>query len=246
MASSSSRYLLLALCLAALQLASLASVQGELRTDGLCVNGTKHKTRPSPEGSDYAECHNYKQSSCCTANFTKVLAQATVTHIENFHWGRCGNLSKACEDFMIHVECFYRCSPNAVHWEGEFSSSITGVPICSGFCDDWFAACRREMSCATNWIFDYNTTASGENYCSTDSTCMTWEQRYGNATSMCNTLWGTSFKYTSDTANCIQLNGTNLLMRNTEVVNRLFSSGSTPLPLPVAVLLAVLALALLA
>ena len=73
-----------------------------------CLEGEKHKEVPSPEGDDYKACLAYRDRTCCTAKFTEQLAQATVTSIDNFHWNRCGALSKSCEAFMIHVECFYR------------------------------------------------------------------------------------------------------------------------------------------
>ncbi|XP_065197887.1 riboflavin-binding protein-like [Sycon ciliatum] len=230
---------MLVACLAGMCVVSRASAQARYRTDGLCIQGGRHKARASPEGAGYSECFNYQQNSCCTANFTRILAAATVVSVDNFHWGRCGNLSQACEDFMIHIECFYRCSPNAAHWEGQFPSSIAGVPLCSGFCDDWWSACRQQLSCATNWLFDYNTTDDGENFCRTDSQCLTWEDRYGNASNMCNTLWGASFTYTTDPVDCVELNGTNLVARNSEVARRLLLTGavSSVQAMPIVVLL---------
>ena len=213
------------LVIAGFYLLSLADGQ-VVRTDGLCIKGGRHKERPSSEVG-FRECHQYQSNSCCFANFTNILAAATVTSIDNFHWGRCGNLSSQCEDFMIHIECFYRCSPNAANWEGSFPASISGVPICADFCNDWFAACRNEMSCATNWLRDYNTTASGENFCRNDAQCQTWEQRYSNARNLCNQLWGASFIYTDDPSRCIQLNGTNLVERNANISQQILPTATT-------------------
>ena len=53
-----------------------------------CLPGNKHKDSPSPEGPQYAACHSWQQSSCCTAEFTQQLSMAMVTNIDGFHWNR--------------------------------------------------------------------------------------------------------------------------------------------------------------
>ena len=77
---------------------------------GQCLPGDKHKelASPEPEGPDYKQCLQWESSSCCTAEFTQVLAEANVTNIDGFHWNRCGDLSQRCQDFFIQIECFYR------------------------------------------------------------------------------------------------------------------------------------------
>ena len=198
-----------------------------LRTDNKCLKGANHKEFASPEGPEYAACHQFQTKSCCTANFTEKLATATVTRIDNFHWDRCGALSKRCEEFMIAVECFYRCSPNVIHWEGTFPSSLNRVPVCHQFCDDWYEACKAEMSCASNWITGFNRTSDGSNLCRDDSSCQTWEQRYGNSRTMCDVMWGQSFRYTTDTTMCLHINGTvDFVEKNAQAVNRILGSSA--------------------
>ena len=55
-----------------------------------CLSGGKHKIVSSPENDEYAECFDYRESSCCTANFTKQLSQSTVEYIRDgndiFNW----------------------------------------------------------------------------------------------------------------------------------------------------------------
>ena len=71
----------------------------------------------------------------------------------------------------MEIECFYRCSPNIAHWAGVFESSLNFVPICQNYCLNWFEACADDMSCATNWITDWNTFDNGTNVCEASSTC---------------------------------------------------------------------------
>ena len=44
------------------------------------------------------------------------------------------------------------------------------VPICSGYCNDWFDACKDDMTCVQNWLsgFNYSTNV---NTCPAQSTC---------------------------------------------------------------------------
>jgi hypothetical protein len=64
--------------------------------------------------------------------------------------------------------------------------------VCSGFCDDWFAACKNDYTCVSDWRNDF--VYDGRSYtCPLGYSCRTFQQRYGNGTNMCNTMWGTSF-----------------------------------------------------
>ena len=77
---------------------------------GECLPGDKHKelASPEPEGPGYAACLQWREETCCTAEFTQQLEEATVTNIDGFHWNRCGDLSPSCQEFFVRVECFYR------------------------------------------------------------------------------------------------------------------------------------------
>ena len=76
----------------------------------------------------------------------------------------------------MEIECFYRCSPNTAHWEGLFPSSLNHLPLCSDYCDAWFQACAADMSCAANWISDFNVTDDEINYCRADAQCSRFDQ----------------------------------------------------------------------
>ena len=52
--------------------------------------------------------------------------------------------------------------------------TVSGVPVCKSFCDDWFDACRDAKTCAMNWKDDYNKT--GGVSCKVNSTCKTFRE----------------------------------------------------------------------
>ena len=106
----------------------------------VCLTGIFHKPKPGPESADYKACHLFKNSTCCTAEFTQQLAVPAVKKIGNFSWVQCSQekLSPKCEEFMKEVECFYQCSPNVGYWKGQYQGSFKHVPVCASFCDQWY------------------------------------------------------------------------------------------------------------
>ena len=44
------------------------------------------------------------------------------------------------------------------------------VPICSKYCDDWFEACKDDMTCAQDWLNGFNFTSNVYS-CPTSSSC---------------------------------------------------------------------------
>lgn len=57
------------------------------------------------------------------------------------------------------------CSPNVAHWKHpEFPSALLQLPVCREFCDEWYAACADDSTCAVNWITDW-VYENGENHC---------------------------------------------------------------------------------
>ena len=209
----------------------VSSVHGKLDSPR-CLTGQFHKSKPGPETSDYKACHAYRNSTCCTADFTKQLAVSPIVKIGNFSWTLCNmsRLSKPCEDYMKEVECFYQCSPNVGYWKGQFRGSFVGVPLCSSFCDSWFDACKNDLTCAKNWITDFDYDQNGNNKCKNPN-CQSYSQVYKNGTELCNAMWGTSFKYTVSTKpnDCMHLTGINsgsdpnILKKNTMVAERYHS-----------------------
>lgn len=171
---------------------------------GKCLPGAKHKESPSAEES-MAACKSYKDASCCTSDFTRQLATPPIKKVGNFSWTPCNKtLSTKCEAFMVMVECFYRCSHNAYFWKNPyFTSAITKAPVCSGFCDGWFDACKDDLTCAKNWITDFKMEA-GVNNCK--QPCKNFSDYYANGKDLCESMWGASFVYKK--TNCLQMNFT--------------------------------------
>lgn len=190
----------------------LGSVYGKLQP-AQCLTGEFHKANPGPETNDYKACLAYKDKTCCTADFTKQLARSPVK-IGNFSWNTCSTpLSSNCEAYMKEVECFYQCSPNVGYFKGAYKGSFTGVPICSTFCDAWFDACKSDLTCAKNWITDFDQNAAKENKCKPTSPCKSFSDVYGNAEGLCQEMWGASFKYVKSKVehDCMHLNASDPL-----------------------------------
>lgn len=193
---------------------------------GSCLPGNKHKAKPSPEGPEYKACLIFKESSCCTANFTNQLAKPVIRNIGNFNWTLCGTLSKKCQDFMVGVECFYSCSPYVAHWgDKDEIQAFNDAPVCTHYCDDWFEACKDDKTCAKNWIkgFDW---ASGGNRCKPGSSCKTFKDTFVNGEGLCQNMWDDSFKYTEPGSPCLHFNFSGPHNPNKEAVVKIF--GGTP------------------
>ena len=190
-----------------------------------CLAGDKHKDSLAPEESLFA-CQAYTQNSCCTRNFTKQLANSPIRKIDGFSWTPCNNtLSPKCEAFMVSIECFYRCSHNTIYWENpDFPSAMLNAPICAGFCDDWFDACKDDLTCAKNWLTDFNTTGPGNaNTCK--NPCRNFSDYYSGGKDLCESMWGSSFVYKE--TDCLQLNFTGP-NPNDKLVEKLFGgNGNT-------------------
>ena len=54
-----------------------------------------------------------------------------------------------------------------------------------------------------DWLadFDYHI-IHGNNMCPENSTCVTFEEQYGDGRGLCNAMWGDAFFYSEDETNC--------------------------------------------
>ena len=192
-----------------------------------CLPGANHKETPSPENAMLA-CQAYKENSCCSSDFTKQLATSPIKKIGDFSWTQCNNtLSHKCEKFMVNVECFYRCSHNAIFWKNPcYPSAISKAPVCSSFCDAWFDACKDDLTCAKNWATGFNMTAGNVNTCK--GPCRNFSDFYSNGKDLCESMWGSSFVYTEET-DCLKLNFT-APNPNDKLVEKLFGEQGTEKP----------------
>ncbi|XP_066271707.1 uncharacterized protein [Branchiostoma lanceolatum] len=190
------RYLLVVFSVLACSFAGHPEVEYPGGLQSGCLPGGKHKDAPSPE-TGLGVCKDYSDSSCCSADITRQLSVTPIVEVDGFRWDNCGTLSKRCQDYMVHVECFYRCSPNLATWAAPYPSAVRGVPVCSQFCDDWMEACREDLTCADNWITGWKIEEGGINKCRKEERCRTFAEVFRNGRGLCESLWGQSFTYES-------------------------------------------------
>lgn len=187
-----------------------------------CLPGNNHKKYASAEENLLA-CKAYKNNSCCTSDFTRQLVPPPVKSIYNFSWTPCNNtLSARCEAFLVLIECFYRCSPDAIYWENpDFPSAIKKAPICASFCDEWYDACRYDLTCGRNWLTDFNVSADGVNTCK--QPCKNFSAYFTNGKDLCEGKWGQTFVYKENDVDCLKMNITSP-NQNDEVVKKRLSN----------------------
>ncbi|XP_013411266.1 riboflavin-binding protein [Lingula anatina] len=216
--SSIKYFYVLAVIAAAAQLSS-ATFQ---RRDE-CLAGVNHKSRPGPEPYLRA-CRTYRNSACCTPQFTRQLAASPITKVGDTNWNLCGQLSARCERHMVATECFYRCSPNIVHWASpNYPAATVRVPICASDCDAWFDACKDDFTCAENWLTDWNFTKSGEKQCK--GPCKTFAETYKDGRGLCQKMWALSLDYSTDSNRCMKLKWDGRQGNpNNDAVQRIFQS----------------------
>lgn len=187
-----------------------------------CLPGNNHKKYASAEENLLA-CKAYKNNSCCTSDFTRQLVPSPIKSIYNFSWTPCNNtLSARCEAFLVLIECFYRCSPDAIYWENpDFPSAIKKAPICASFCDEWYDACRYDLTCGRNWLTDFNVSADGVNTCK--QPCKNFSAYFTNGKDLCEGKWGQTFVYKENDVDCLKMNITSP-NQNDEVVKKRLSN----------------------
>jgi len=164
-----------------------------------CLNGKRQKEKPSAE-SNLAACQRYSEFGCCNAKTTNYIAKEDQK-MGSFSWNLCGQLSPSCHKFMRRMECFYQCSPYTWLWQHPTrKGGMQKVPVCGSFCDDWFSACKDDMTCAKDWLDDFEkeekeTKKSVRNKCPKDSKCRKFSEVFENGKAMCNQMWGDSLDY---------------------------------------------------
>ncbi|XP_053152968.1 retbindin isoform X2 [Hemicordylus capensis] len=165
--------------------------------EGHCLPGGKHKASPSPEGQ-LGVCQLYAENACCSSEVTQDLSKAN-----DIYWNRCGSLSRRCEEHLQQLECFYLCSPIAAQWpHPQRPTAVRAVPLCESFCNQWYEACKEDLTCARNWLTDWRWGPDGNN-CSQD--CISYGQMYRDGKELCKTIWDDSFTVSKDPCECLTL-----------------------------------------
>ena len=82
------------------------------------------------------------------------------------------------------------------------NGTLSQVPVCASYCERWFEACRTDLTCVEDWLLDFNFDEFSFNTCPDNSSCITFEQQYGDARGLCNRMWGDAYYYSEDENNC--------------------------------------------
>ena len=82
------------------------------------------------------------------------------------------------------------------------NGALYRVPVCASYCERWFEACRTDLTCVEDWLGNFNFDDFSRNTCPVNSSCITFEQQYGNARNLCNRMWGDEYFYSEDEDNC--------------------------------------------
>ena len=92
---------------------------------------------------------------------------------------------------------------------GYFEINKTGaydkVPVCSSYCNNWFEACKDDMTCVDNWLDNFiQAIEEGMNTCPRppNESCMTFGEVYVDGRGLCNRLWKSTYFYSEDEDNC--------------------------------------------
>ncbi|XP_078484722.1 riboflavin-binding protein-like [Ciona intestinalis] len=195
-----------------------------------CPRGDYQKE--SPSGQEHlAACKQYTCNSCCFENITTQLAIMPIQQVGKLNYEQCGKLTDACSTQHTYLQCLYQCSPNLYPWMIESTRKLIAIPLCASFCDQWFFTCSADMTCAPgdgNWKTGLNKgfDASGNpvDACQPGVICRNYTETYGSGEVLCNNIWGTLFKYSTDTNNCIDPSNPT---HNSEVVKSINSSYTT-------------------
>ena len=60
----------------------------------------------------------------------------------------------------------------------------------------------NDTTCVEDWLADFHFEEDGTNRCPANSTCVTFQQMYGDGRGLCNRMWGRAFFYETNRDNC--------------------------------------------
>ena len=197
-----------------------------------CITSPPDKDHPSPEPSiAQGACGRYSAFSCCTPTTAARVDQSNATDLENL-WPICGEVSDRCLRYLRAENCFYFCEPYVEPWKGPFNGSLSRVPICASYCDEWFDACKNDSTCSSDWL--ETSVIAGQHHCDANQTCQTIATTFTNGKNLCNTMWGTEFAYDEDNTNCMTMIFTGKNPNADVTSEKQGTTGTTPSTAPTA------------
>ncbi len=69
------------------------------------------------------------------------------------------------------------------------------LPLCKKDCEDWFDACRTDVTCSKTFTYDGMDTNRPKTCDLKNNDCVSFETMYGNAYEMCETVTYPIFVY---------------------------------------------------
>ena len=169
----------------------------------VCLDSKHHKEKPGPESESFADefhCSPWKKHACCKKNITQKIKDSGTLELYNMHWDQCNRtMSSECRRFFVMDTCFYECSPYTRPWiTTDPNSKVTrkerfrDVPLCASDCDEWFEACKMDLTCSDNWgdIKTWNFTAK-----TCKKECKTFKEYFETPKKFCSKIFNYSFKY---------------------------------------------------
>lgn len=192
----------------------------------ICIDAKYHKSKPGPEADIFNKkfhCTPWKGHACCSANTTFNIQEDGALSLYNMHWDQCNTvMSPKCRRYFEVDTCMYECSPYMKPWitidpnsKKTRKERFTNVPICKSDCDEWFDACRDDLTCSNNWG-NFTTWNWKTGMCKME--CKTFKDYFGDPAKFCNKIFNFSWRYTEGKAgeDCMTLwpNGTTNINEN--------------------------------
>ena len=169
---------------------------------------------PSPGGDPWAK--PWAEQSCCSQAYSNELQASLSNLYTNWSYDYCGTMSPSCKAFLYAEEAFYNCDAFAAQYADPTSpwGGAYNIPLCAGYCEDWYSACKNDFTCVTNWganfPYDADTGAYG---CAAGNVnnenpgqppqCTPFSSRFRGGADICNNMWGSAFYYSTNMSTCL-------------------------------------------
>ena len=89
------------------------------------------------------------------------------------------------------------------HFRNVAIDNVENVPVCEDYCDEWFGAYQDDLTCVENWLDPANFAPEMSNSCPAGlATCRTFREVYGSGEGLCNRMWGTAYRNSTNSDNC--------------------------------------------
>ena len=125
------------------------------------LDATLYRATPQPGGAGWVSkvTGPWKPLACCTDKYSQILATGGVEVLyPGYSYDACYKanpavnppMSPKCKQFMMWEEAYFSCDPY-----GSFYKNFN-APICSTFCNDYYDACKDDVSCVIDWFNGWN------------------------------------------------------------------------------------------